>query len=225
MKPTHALLVTSALLLGTNASNAAIALSADPGYAAATFLTVDPDLFSPAQRNVAADRELRQTFQLGSTIEVGRLVTGLDTQAGDSLNGGLVVSFYEVADVNAGSWSPGTLVHTFTIPTTEALPSTEFTIGFDFTGGDVFTLPQRNSGTEGYGMAISNADGSSNIGAWHHTNDGTNHYTAGIYYSEGGTPPNSARDMGIALYAVPEPSCLALAGLGSLALIGTRRRR
>jgi len=225
MKPLTILSLSgAALLCCTVTSNAQVTMAADPGYAGATFLTLDPDLYAPAQRNVAADRELRQTFQLGSTIEVSQLVTGLDTQAGSTLDGGLVISFYEVADVNAGSWSPGTLMKTFTIPTSTPLLSTEFTMGFTFSGSDIFTLPQRDTGTEGYGMTISNADGLSNVGAWHHSNDGTDNYTAGIYYSEGGSPPNAARDMGIALFAVPEPTTLALVGFGSLALLTARRR-
>lgn len=221
------LLIASVLgYAGITSTQAAITITGDPGFPAnPAFITVDPELYGPNQRNVAADRELRQTFQLDSTIEVGQLITGLKTDAGDNLNGGVIISIYEIADVLASSWSPGALVHSFTIPTSTTLPSTSANIGFTFSDSDVFTLPQRDTGSEGYGLAISNADGTSNIGGWRHTNDGTDHYTEGYYYSEGGSIPNAARDMGIAFVAVPEPSTYALLGLGALALTFARRRR
>lgn len=221
MKTRPFIVSTACLVLATPLASAAITTLADPGYGPQTFATLDPELYGPAARNVAATRQLRQTFQLGETITVEQIVLSLVVQSSGA-NGGLTLTFYEVHDVNAGSFTAGNQVHSLTIPTTDALPATTATLGIQLSGSDTFTLPQRDTGTQGYAIQVSNADGSTNVGAFRHTNDGTDNFTLGRYYDENGTPGGGGtRDLGIALN-VPEPSTFALAGLG---LLGVLRRR
>ena len=224
MKTGRIIVAGVAVVLGITSARADIILAADPDYpAGAAMFTLDPELYSPAQRGITATRHLRQTFQLGSTIEVAGLVTSVAVGS-SGVNAGLVISIYEVADVNASSWSAGTLMHSFAISTNSPLPTTSSRLGFTFTGADIFTLPQRNTGAEGYGLEVSNGDDVTQLGNWRHSNDGTNHYPDGVFYNESGSIPNSARDIGIALVAVPEPS-VALLMLGGAGLIGFVRRR
>lgn len=177
---------------------AAVTLTADPGYpAGAQVFTVDPEAHSPGQRRVSGTRHLRQTFQLSESIDVSNIVLSL---AASGTNGGLVISFYQVADVNAANWTAGTLVKTITLDTSVSLPASTARLGLSLSGADVFTLPQRNTGTAGYGIEIANYDGVSTVGNLRHSNDGVDDYPAGKFYIEDGTASGTGnRDIGLAL--------------------------
>lgn len=216
-----------ALAMGVTGAHAAITLVADPDYPPdPAVFTLDPEAHSPAARNVAADRQIRQTFQVSSDVEVAQVIISLAVQDGGG-NGGLVVSFYEVDDVNASSWMPGDLVSSITIDPATTLPTTSTRLGVSLSEEDIFTLLQRNEGTQGYGLQVSNVDGATNVGAFRHSNSGVDEFLLGRYYAEGGDSPGGGlRDLGVALVAIPEPSVamLMLGGLGVLSLARRRNR-
>lgn len=192
------LLSAIGVLLGSPSAQGAVTLTADPSYPASPkVFTVDPESFTPGARGVTGTRQLRQTFQLSQSIDVDGIVLSL---AGTGTDGGLVLSFYELADVNASSWSAGTLVNTITLTTAVNLPTSTARLGLTLSGVDVFTLPQRDTGTSGYGIEISNFDGVSNIGSLRHSNDGSDNYTDGKFYTETGLQSGSGeRDIALAL--------------------------
>lgn len=216
--------VAAILLIGALSSPAAILPTADPDYpAGAPVFTLDPELYSPAQRGLAQARELRQTFQNPETFTVGEIVMSMDVTGG-GVNAGLIVEIFEVDDVNASSFSPGTLIHSLTVPTTEALPGTNQRLGLTLTDADQFVLPQRDSGTEGYAIQFSNVDEAAAGSIFRHSNDGTEHYTFGRFYKEDGNPSGTGRDLGVALAPteIPEPATWLIAILG-VAAVGLRR--
>lgn len=216
------LIVGAMALVVCVSTYASIVVSADPAYdTGSPVFTLDPELYSPAARNLAGTRQLRQTFQNSTTFDVGQIVLSLIVQSTAS---GITLEVFEVDDVNASSWAPGVSVATVNVAAGDMV-SSSLRLGIALSGLDVFTLPQRDSGTEGYGIQLSVDDETTNVGAWRHSNDGTDHYTQGIYYSEGGTPPNPARDMGVNLIAVPEPATIGLMGLCGLGLFVARRYR
>lgn len=210
-------LATLATTLGLSASSfGAVSLVADPAYSG--LITGDPEVSSPAQRGIAVDRHLRQTFVVGTGLNVDSIQLSVALSGG---TGGLNVSLFEVADPTAATWVPGTLIKIFTIGTTETLPSSSQRIGFNLTGADIFNLPAGN-----YGIEISNGDDTTTIGNVRHSNSGTDTYTDGRFYIETGNPSNAThRDFGVALSgsAIPEPSGALLGAFGLLGLL--RRRR
>ncbi|MCA9260027.1 MAG: hypothetical protein KDA61_12535, partial [Planctomycetales bacterium] len=189
-----------------------------------------------AGRGLAADRNLRQTFQNPQTFDVQQIVLSQRVEAG-GVNAGYEMRIYEVDDVNADTWTPGALVAEILFPTGSVLPVTSLSrLGFALSDADVFTLPQRNDGVMGYGIEISNGDDATTIGTIRHTNftdvDGNlvDYYATGKFYTEsGGQSGSGHRDIGLALspsvldVPIPEPTAAALAAVGLVA--GLRRRR
>jgi uncharacterized protein (TIGR03382 family) len=188
------------LLLATPVSRAAVTFSVDPPYPVGADLgafTLDPEGLGTAQRGIAGTRLLRQTFQVDQTFFVGGAVLAADMNGAD---GGMILSFYEVADVNANTWVPlGNPLKRITIPAGVDLPDTTVRLGLELTGSDSFTLPQRNTGVEGYGIEISNADEMTTIGLIRHSNDGVDNYAFGKFYTESGNQSSATRDWGISL--------------------------
>jgi hypothetical protein len=194
----------------------AIILAADAEYGSPpTVFTIDPEGLGTAERGIATTRDLRQTFQTSQTLTVGEIVLSLNT---NGMDGGIIVNVFEVDDVNATMFTPGNLVKTLTVPTTVDIPDSMSRLGLKLTDSDVFVLPQRNTGTQGYGLEISNADDSTTIGVVRHSNSGTDEYLGGRYYTEtGGQSGTGNRDFGVALNPVPEPATLVLALVGAAA--------
>jgi hypothetical protein len=153
---------------------------------------------------VTGTRQLRQTFQNPAEFIVGEIILSLETSGAD---GGLVLDFFQVADVNANTWVPlGDPIETITLPVTTDLPDTTARIGFTLTESSLFTLPARNTGTEGYGIEISNVDQTTAIGNMRHSNSGTDDFTFGKYYTEtGGQSGTGTRDLGVWLVASTAP--------------------
>jgi hypothetical protein len=211
------------LLVDGRTARSAIILMADAAYGSPpNVFTIDPEGLGTAERGIAGTRHLRQTFQTSETLTVGEIVLSLNTNGND---GGLVVNVFEVEDVNATTFTPGDLVTTLTIPTSVDIPDSMSRLGLQLTGSDAFVLPQRNTGTQGYGLEISNADDTTTIGVIRHTNSGMDEFTSGRYYTEdGGDSGNGDRDFGVALNPVPEPTSLLLVVVGAAAL-GLRRSR
>jgi hypothetical protein len=189
------------LLTGGSFASSAVLLMPDPVVPTeAAVATLDPELFVPNQRGVAGTRELRQTFQNAADFLVGEIILSIDTSGAD---GGLVVDFYEVADVDATTWTPlGDPIETISLPVTTDLPDTTSRLSLVLTESSLFTLPARNTGTEGYGIEISNVDATTNIGLIRHSNSGTDDFPLGRYYTEtGGQSGTGTRDFGVWLLA------------------------
>jgi hypothetical protein len=199
--PWKTLALAVAVVAASNYSvaSAAVTLSADPDYPANPgAFTVDPEGLSTAARGIAGTRRLRQTFAVEETFFVGGVVFAADMNGND---GGLIMSFFEVADVNATTWSPlGLPIKRITIPVGVDLPDTTLRLGIELTGADSFTLPALTL-PAGYGIEVSNADETTSIGLVRHTNvSGVDSYEFGKFYTEtGGQSGSGIRDWGVAL--------------------------
>jgi hypothetical protein len=205
MKKQQLAILTTILGLASSTFGA-VNLIADPAYSG--LITGDPELSGPAQRGIAVDRHLRQTFVLGAGLNVDSIQLSIKLAGGTG------------ADPSAATWVPGTLIKSLSIGVTETLPSSSARIGLNLTDGDIFTLPAGN-----YGIEVSNGDDATTIGSLRHSNSGVDTYTDGRFYIENGNPSNSNhRDFGVAISgtAIPEP---ASALLGALGLLGLLRRR
>lgn len=202
------------------AASAAVVASGDPadryGQSPAVF-TVDPwdaAVTARAERGIANTRELRQTFKNAATFNVGQINLSFDVTGGSSVGSandtGLKLAFYEVDDVLAANWTPGALIKEITVqPGT--MPGSEQVFRIDLSGGDVFTLPQRNAGTTGYGLQIStpnalSSDGNPGLIDFTNMSD-MDFYPDGRYYVEQGNASNSYRDIGLSLIASTEAAC------------------
>jgi hypothetical protein len=213
----------SCMCTGGRMAFSGIILTADPDYGSPpAVFTIDPEGLGTAERGIATTRHLRQTFQTSTTLNVGEIVLSLNSNGSD---GGLIVNVFEVDDVNAVPFAPGNLVKSLTVPTSVDIPDSMSRLGLTLSGADTFLLPQRNTGTQGYGLEISNADDTTTIGTIRHTNSGTDEFAMGRYYDESGNAPGSGlRDFGVALNPVPEPASFLLAVIGSVAASWRRRR-
>lgn len=166
------------------------------------------------ERGVANTRKLRQTFQNPTTFNVGQInlsfrVTG-GSSVGSTNDTGLRLAFYEVADVLASNWTPGNLIKEVVLQPGN-MPAASQVLRFDLSGGDVFSLPQSNSGTAGYGLEISTPNALSsdgNPGTIKFTNNSaSDYYATGRYYTETGTASTAYRDVGLSLVASTQVAC------------------
>jgi hypothetical protein len=230
-----AVMAIIASLAFSASAQAAVTATGDPadGYGAVAdrkVFTVDP--FSPAfggpyaaniERGIANTRMLRQTFQNPTTFNVGQINLSFNVTGGSTVGGagdtGLRLAFYAVDDVLAGSWLPvGAPIKEITLQPGN-MPGSDQVLRFNLTSGDVFSLPQRNTGAAGYGLEISTpnslaSDG--NPGTIKFTNDGVNpdpvtnpsgYYAGGRYYTELGNASTSYRDIGLSILASTEVAC------------------
>ena len=222
---------------GITAAVLACAICISIGVRAAVTVTGDPadrygmtpnvftlDPFAPLyggpppagnNRGIANTRHLRQTFKNPTTFNVGQISLSFDVTGGSivgSVNDtGLKLAFFEVDDVLSNNWTAGTLIKEITLQPGN-MPVSDQVFRFDLTAGDVFTLPQRDAGTTGYGLEISTPNALSSDG-----NPGTlwftapatpsvDYYAGGRYYTE--TAASSAfRDVGLSLVASTEVAC------------------
>ncbi len=206
--------------LAPNNASAAITAIGDPetGYGVdPAVFTVDPFAAAArANRGIANTRKLRQTFKNPTDINVGEIVISFDVTggatAGSANDTGLALRIFEVADTLASSWLPlGLPIKEIILPPGQ-MPAANMMLSFNLTDGDIFTLPARFTGTEGYGIEIStplaqSSDG--NPGVIFHTNDSaTDSYPDGRYYIESGNASNSYRDVGLSLIATSAQACL-----------------
>lgn len=219
-----ALLIVSSL---ASPMQAAVIVVSDEAYGTNNeVFTVDPDAVGgKANRGITMTREIRQSFKNPVTFDVKRIVTSLDINNAAT---GLLLKFYEVDNTtvdNIGNPVTGTLFHTITVPAGTYGNSTTG-MSFYLSGSDVFTLPQRNAGTTGYVLGISQIDTAGvNSGVVHFANAGGDHYPDGKIYTESGGQSSPSRDAGLALSSLPEPSSMALVMISFAGAIAAARRR
>lgn len=255
MKTLSALLTTGLLLSsvgGLHAQN--MTVTSSTATAATTGLAINSfgiDLTQPAnssvytvegdggflRRNVNNNRLNTQTFQVGTTFTLDSIY--LPYQNGGYNDGTITLSIYNVADVNASTLTLGSLVlqdswvdNATTRAAAGFISSGDALLRFSFTGIDQVTLAA-TTGTAGYALQFSTTTGGNAVFAWQR-NDNT--YAGGTCYEFNGstytipTDPNngSTLDYAMAITAVapvPEPSTMALAGMGSLGMLFALRRR
>jgi hypothetical protein len=200
-------LTASILFTAALSAHAEVTLAGDPAYPVDVIVfTVDPEGKDTNQRGITATRNLRQTFQNPVTFDVGQIVVGINVDDANAATAGLQFRIYEVDDVLA-NWAPGNLVKEFVFPTLpgELGATSTVRLGLTLTGADIFTLPERSSGSTGYGIEYSNNDGVNLLGLLRHTSTAAaseDFYAAGRYLTEAGTG-NANRDTGLALAAAP----------------------
>ena len=213
------LALVSAILVFTASTTtmAAISLTADPPAPGFPEIhVVDSSVFGNIIHTLTEDRQIRQTFQNPSQIDIGEIIMSLNLNGTDGTanegagEGGLIIDIYTVEDVNAADWPSATPsaspIKTWTIPQTTSIPETNGRLSVEFTGADIFSLAARDTGTQGYGIEISNVDGVTNMGGWHVTPaDEVDRYTQGVFFREdalGGTVSRDYRDAGLSIFAV-----------------------
>ncbi|QEG35408.1 PEP-CTERM sorting domain-containing protein [Bythopirellula goksoeyrii] len=207
--------ILSAVIFASNSGtvSAAISLTSDPALDFADVYTTNPSAYSTAEHAFVETRMLRQTFKNDAAFDIGQAVLSLRLSGTDGTansgagEGGLMISLYQVDDVNATTWtaalgaSSPTPFHSWTIPQTTSIPATSDRLGLTFTGADVINLPVRNTGTTGYGIEISSLDGVTSMGGLRVTASGIDDYADGVFYREDGTISRPERDAGLALIA------------------------
>jgi len=223
---------------------AAVTITGDPvgglKFDQAAVFTLDP--FSPTfggpppagnNRNVTADRRLRQTFKSLTTFNVGEIIVSLDGAGG--VASGVALRVFEIADVNATTWVPGPLVKEFVI-TAPSVASTMYT-SFALTEGDVFTLPGRGTAGDalGYGLELSTAlsqaaDPSIGVYWWTLATLGEQYPGGRPYRETGGS--DAPKDFGVSFIAtggVPcdpgDVNCMGGATIEDLQIIAANFRK
>lgn len=200
---------------------------------AAVFTTVGNSADGSYERNVKPERLLTQTFQVGSTFTLNSVYLEYESP-GTYQDGNITLSIYNVADVNATTLTLGSLLVSGTFSSTSASRTAAgFTssssypnslLDFSFTGLDQVTLAA-TTGSAGYAVQISSdAPTGTTLFTWERNGNnyaGGNSYDTGAIASVFGSPT----DFAMAITAVPEPSTMALAGMGGLAMLFALRRQ
>lgn len=152
------------------------------------------------QRGLAGDRELRFTFQLTQSINIGDVYMSVNME-NPSL--GMVMRVYEVDDV-LSDWAPGELVHT--VELTDLVPTDDW-LKVSFTGGDVFNLPARDADATGYAFEWAlPTPVDSTLALFRYNNDDMDYYPEGSFIRENGSATNS-QDMGLFIVGTIEQPC------------------
>lgn len=181
-----------------------------------------PDGTGVSNYSLSGTRRGRQTFQVTEAFVLSDIY--LSSRRWDGTIG-FTVRFFEVADIQAGTWTPGNAVGSVLTfdPTGDALNHTERrNLHLRLSEGEQFLLSPRASGNQGYGIEFETIGDTTTVFQLVHAYDGTN-YAPGRMYQDA-TGMNVAWDVGLALVAVPEPSRVALA-LGAALLLAAVVRR
>jgi hypothetical protein len=221
--------VAACLSLAAVSEAGVIATSNAPFQTTAEVFTVDPFAVTRADRGLTLARELYQTFKNPTTFDVKKITLSFRVTNATT---GLQVKFYEVADVVPASptniitsGSLGSLIHTIALPAGTYGTSSE-RLGIELTGGDIFTLPQRDAGTTGYAVSISQLTQPAAIvsGNFYFANV-ADLYANGRAYIETGNQSGSGRDFGVSISSAPEPTSVVIGLLGVVAAWGASRCR
>jgi MYXO-CTERM domain-containing protein len=214
------------LLLAAASQAGVIATANAPFQPGAEIFTADPYAGANANRGLTTTRELYQTFKNPADLDVKKISLSFRVTNNTT---GLQLKFYEVADTTATniitSSSLGNLIHTIQLPAGTYANSSQ-RLGVELTGSDIFTLPQRDAGTTGYAISISQIDQSGSVvsGNLVYTNSG-DLYANGKIYQESGAQSSPSRDAGLSISSAPEPTSAVFAVLGLAAVWGASRRR
>jgi hypothetical protein len=199
-------------LVAAGGASAGVIYTPDMPYpASAEIFTVDPQPMTNANRGLTTTRELYQTFQNPADLDVRRMVMSFRVTNATT---GLQLKLYEVEDTTTSPLALGSLIHTIQLPAGSYTTSSN-RLGVTLTDSDVFTLPQRNAGSQGYALSISQIDTSGSVvsGNLIYANNGVDNYPNGKVFQETLVHSSATRDAGIALSSVPEPASAALLGL------------
>ena len=221
------------LLLGIGGSQAVTLTAGSDLDPLAPVFTVDPDgerTANPAARNVAADRNIRQTFVYGGPENLLVDDIRLSLNIPDGQTGGLEMRVWRIEDPNSSSISPlgNPLIDLVLADAATPVPSTgDYTqVQLDPNDPNERLVLIAN---RAYAIELSNNDGSTNFASWRHTNASpTDFYADGKFYTEtGGQSGDGTRDAGWSINGqmtqIPEPASLLLLASGvSLCLL--RRR-
>ncbi len=178
------------IVIGSESYGGIIVTGNAPYMTSGEVYTTDPAAVTNANRGLTTTRELFQSFKNPATIDVRNIVLSFRVTNAST---GLQLKLYEDEDVNASNILTGTppalgnLIHTISLPVGSYGTSSE-RIGVTLSGSDIFSLPQRDAGTTGYAISISQIDQSGSVvsGNLFYANNGTDNYVDGKVYQESG---------------------------------------
>ena len=185
-------------------------------------------------KDAKGNRNLTQTFQLpdsyydsegdvtayetGEALKVETIYIALDNSGSgvDEHNGfNFNLQLFEVADVNAGSLTEGTMLFDFVVNVPNE-PNGEQVVVIELNDGPVLS---QSSGTEGYGLQVQ--DGGNFLFQWKWGKPGQ--YGDGTSYVTGSS---QSQDLALAMTGtvVPEPATMSLLAIGGLGMLLKRKR-
>jgi hypothetical protein len=233
----------TALLCLAGTANAAVTVSVgDTNFfygAQSAFQPFDPAVTpTVAERSVLGVRNLSQTFRLASEVTLDDLSV-MFVRGGSGAEGRLQI--FNVANTTASSIQAdydAAVLNGFLLDFTFLMPggldptdNFHRALVFDFSGEHSVTLPA-TEGTAGYALLFTVPNGTDNIFTWRQAQGPSGQGNAGSAYTGGnfyadvfGQQDNGRRDGLFAINIIPEPSSLALLGLGALAMLFRLRRR
>ncbi len=174
-------------------------------------------------RDIRSSRNVAQTFKTSAAIDVGSIFINANHSEVNT-NRTWSLQILEVADIGANPFvGAGTVLLDKSITTNFASANItgQVFLEIKLTGADVFTLPVRNSGNNGYALRI--VDDGGGTGIFSLGGNSASTFVGRGYNYTNPTTSMATGDWNFAIAVVPEPTSLSLLGLGGLALL--RRRR
>lgn len=157
---------------------------------------------------------LAQTFQTTVGFDLQRIYIRYRT------TGPVDLSIFTVTDVSAATHDEPPLPANLLFSETLSLPDTASTLTAEIVLDSPLTI-SASTGTEGYAIRFSN---NASFQWWRTGTTAGSVYPGGVAYEDGAYKNLGERDFMLALTTIPEPSTVALLGIGLL-LFGSRLRR